>query len=133
MEVFALSNQGLDVPERKNIEGKLKSKKDYRKKTFLFLFAFIVLAIVSLFIIKSRKDKTLNTIKSIAVLPFLNGSSDKENEYLGDGIAQEIIAQISKINSIQVIGWASSVSFKNIYFSFAIWKTFDRLVVEFHV
>lgn len=115
MEVFALTNAGLDVPARKNIEGKLKSKKDYRKKNFLFLFAFIVLAIVSFFMFKARQEKALNTIKSIAVLPFLNGSSDKENEYLGDGIAQEIIAQISKINSIQVIGWASSVSFKNIH------------------
>ena len=113
VEVFALANEGLLIPDRKKVEGKLKEKKGYQKR-YLIIFAAAVLLISGLLLFRSFTGKTGNTIKSIAVLPFLNGSNDKDNEYLGDGIAQEIISQISKINALEVIGWASSVSFKNI-------------------
>jgi len=113
IEVFALANEGFVIPDRKKIEGKLKEKKEGRKRNITAIAAAIFL-VLGFFLFRSLNGKQIAAIKSIAVLPFLNGSSDKENEYLGDGIAQEIISQISKINSLEVIGWASSVSFKNI-------------------
>ena len=51
--------------------------------------------------------------KSIAVLPFINNSSDKENEYFSDGISSEITNQLTKIGSIEVRAWSSSLKFKN--------------------
>ncbi len=51
---------------------------------------------------------------SIAVLPFVNMSSDKENEYFSDGVTEEIINSLSKIDGIHVIARTSSFSFKNI-------------------
>ncbi len=113
MEVFALANEGLVIPDRKKVEGKLKEEKKSAKKSILLL-GVVLLLVTGFLLFRNLTGKTVSAIKSIAVLPFLNGSSDKENEYLGDGIAQEIISQISKINSLQVIGWTSSVSFKNI-------------------
>jgi TolB-like protein len=51
--------------------------------------------------------------KSIAVLPFANMGSDKENEYFSDGISSEITNQLTKIGSIDVRAWSSSAHFKN--------------------
>ncbi|OFX87843.1 MAG: hypothetical protein A2W99_16135 [Bacteroidetes bacterium GWF2_33_16] len=50
---------------------------------------------------------------SIAVLPFVNMSSDKENEYFSDGITEEIINALSKIESLHVTARTSSFTFKN--------------------
>lgn len=51
--------------------------------------------------------------RSIAVLPFVNLSADAENEYLGDGIAEDIINALASIDGLQVAARASAFSFKN--------------------
>src|SRR5438034_4725769 len=50
--------------------------------------------------------------KSIAVLPFVNMSADKGDEYLSDGVSEELIAALSKITGLQVKARTSSFAFK---------------------
>jgi adenylate cyclase len=50
--------------------------------------------------------------KSIAVLPFTDMSEKKDQEYFGDGIAEELSALLAKMQHIRVIGRASSFQFK---------------------
>lgn len=50
---------------------------------------------------------------SVAVLPFANFSSDPENEYFSDGITEEIINALVKVNGLQVASRTSVFSFKN--------------------
>ncbi|MFT4600416.1 MAG: adenylate cyclase [Arenicella sp.] len=50
---------------------------------------------------------------SIAVLPFKNMSSDSENEYFCDGITEEIINALAKIESLKVTSRTSSFHFKD--------------------
>ena len=55
--------------------------------------------------------KSIN--KTIAVLPFVNMSTSEENEYFSDGITEEIINALAKINSLKVTSRTSSFFFKN--------------------
>ena len=50
--------------------------------------------------------------KSIAVLPFVNMSADPENEYFTDGIAEEIINALTKIQALRVASRTSAFAFK---------------------
>jgi len=53
-----------------------------------------------------------STPKSIAVLPFINLSNDPENEYFTDGIAEEIINALTKIQALRVASRTSAFAFK---------------------
>ena len=50
---------------------------------------------------------------SIAVLPFTNLSADSENEFFSDGITDDILAQLAKIKSLEVISRTSIMQYKN--------------------
>jgi TolB-like protein/thioredoxin-like negative regulator of GroEL len=50
--------------------------------------------------------------RSIVVLPFLNLSSDPEQEYFADGITEELLNQLAKIRELRVIARTSSFAFK---------------------
>ncbi len=49
---------------------------------------------------------------SIAVLPFANLGEDKENEYFGDGLAEELIGALNKLGKIRVAPRSSAFSFR---------------------
>lgn len=50
--------------------------------------------------------------QSIAVLPFANISADDENEYFCDGLAEELLNALSKIDELKVAARTSAFSFK---------------------
>ncbi|MGQ1785425.1 helix-turn-helix domain-containing protein [Saccharicrinis sp. GN24d3] len=50
--------------------------------------------------------------KSIAVLPFVNMSPDVDNEYFSDGISEEIINALTRVEGLKVIARTSSFAFK---------------------
>jgi TolB-like protein len=49
---------------------------------------------------------------SLAVLPFVNLSSDREQEYFSDGITEDIITELSRFRSLFVIGRQSAFTYK---------------------
>ena len=51
-------------------------------------------------------------VPSIAVLPFVNMSSDPEQEYFCDGIAEEITSALARVDQLHVAGRTSAFSFK---------------------
>jgi TolB-like protein len=53
-----------------------------------------------------------NALKSIAVLPFVNMSTDPENEFFSDGLSEEILNSLARIDGMQVVGRTSSFQFK---------------------
>ena len=59
-----------------------------------------------------NESKSAVDTKSIAVLPFVNMSDDKANEFFSDGISEELLNLLSKIPELKVAARTSSFSFK---------------------
>src|SRR5512141_599591 len=57
-------------------------------------------------------QQVVSSAKSVAVLPFANMSNDSENEYFADGMAEEIINALSKIQSLRVASRTVSFALK---------------------
>ncbi len=57
--------------------------------------------------------------KSIAVLPFINLSSDPEQEYFSDGLAEELLNLLTRIPELRVTSRSSSFSYKGKDFKIA--------------
>ena len=58
------------------------------------------------------KGKLKKNKKSIAVLPFVNMSTDPDNEYFSDGISEEILNALVKVEGLKVTARTSSFMFK---------------------
>ena len=66
-------------------------------------------------VLPSRKElegKTTQPVNRLAVLPFVNMSADPENEYFSDGITEELLNALTKVNGLQVISRTSAFAFK---------------------
>jgi len=61
---------------------------------------------------ESKQPVVEDTSKSIAVLPFVNMSSDPEQEYFADGISEELLNALAKVKGLKVAGRTSSFAFK---------------------
>jgi len=62
---------------------------------------------------KDLKGKGKAVSQSIAVLPFVNMSNDSDNEYFSDGITEEILNALVKVEGLKVTSRTSSFAFKN--------------------
>ncbi len=114
IEVFALANEGFPVPKRSRMEGKLKKKSNQKIKALAAMLITVVV-VAAFFITKNGIKKNApneNSEKSIAVLPFVDMSAGKDQEYFSDGLSEELLNLLSKIPQLKVIGRTSSFSFK---------------------
>ena len=65
--------------------------------------------------IPSREElrgKTKQTNNRLAVLPFVNMSADPENEYFSDGITEELLNALTRVDGLQVTSRTSAFAFK---------------------
>jgi serine/threonine protein kinase/tetratricopeptide (TPR) repeat protein len=63
-------------------------------------------------ILPSASQPLASPTQSIAVLPFANISADEENEYFCDGLAEELLNALAKIDELKVAARTSAFSFK---------------------
>jgi len=74
---------------------------------------FAVGAIVGgLLYFRSRSVGGSGRIESVAVLPFVNATSDANNEYLSDGITESLISSLSRLPDTKVMARSTSFRFK---------------------
>jgi TolB-like protein/class 3 adenylate cyclase/Tfp pilus assembly protein PilF len=119
MEVFALANQGFIIPEKTTMEGKFaplnveSGRMNVRHWILGIGLAIILGGVFFLIYQKIKKESFTPAEKSIAVLPFKDLSSDQDQAYFSEGIAEEILLALSKIDDLKVAGRISSFSFKD--------------------
>src|SRR5438067_7069069 len=113
-----ISNLYSDEVGNPRLPKKLEAVKKHRTRVRWAEVAIALLvlgAIVAAFMIVSRRPTTSLTAipeNSIAVLPFVNMSEDKANEYFSDGISEELLNLLAKIPQLQVTARTSSFAFK---------------------
>ena len=105
VEVFALNHAGLIIPKPNSLKGKTEEKKTSKK--------FVPVPALQLANFDEEEEPIIeeSSKKSIAVLPFVNMSNDPEQDYFGEGIAEEILNALSNLTELKVAGRTSSFQF----------------------
>ena len=110
--VYAVSNEGLVVPPRKAIRGKVEKE---RKVSWPFILGF-VLGILLLSVWGYRSLGTdpdnMPAGQSIVVLPFDNFTGQEDLEYMVQGMHASLITNLGKISSLRVISPTTSRTYK---------------------
>ena len=112
---FELTPEGIkrteDVAPNESITRRTGRKLD-------FLIIAVLLLVIGVLVyqrLHPEREIVTSTVpdKSIAVLPFENLSSDKENAYFADGIQAEILTRLSRIADLKVISHTSTQHYKS--------------------
>src|SRR4026208_1715535 len=115
LEISNLHSDEVGNPQRpKKLEAVRKHRAHVRWAA-VAIGLLVLGAIVAAFMIVSRWSTTSLTAipeNSIAVLPFVDMSAGKEQEYFSDGISEELLNLLAKIPQLQVTARTSSFSFK---------------------
>jgi serine/threonine-protein kinase len=112
---FELTSEGLKRTE----DADLAQQSPRKSRAWIYIVIVGALLSVGLFFVgrysarnTASAARTELPAKSIAVLPFVNMSADKNDEYLSDGVSEELITALSKITGLQVKARTSSFAFK---------------------
>jgi TolB-like protein/tetratricopeptide (TPR) repeat protein len=109
--ITAIRNPHSGISE--SLPASTAAKPRKKLKALIAVATFLVLAAASFFIFQRVQGNEKDLVnKSIAVLPFVDMSPDKSQEYLGDGVAEDIITSLSRLKDLKVIGRTSSFQFK---------------------
>ena len=125
--VFEITPEGLkkdsEVDRSTSITNKTAKKLDY------IIIGTLAVAVVLLLVDRQYGERRVDPgpdglavaeatavvkdeLKSIAVLPFVNMSSDQEQEFFSDGITEEILNSLASVKELKVAGRTSSFAFK---------------------
>jgi TolB-like protein/Flp pilus assembly protein TadD len=112
---FEITPEGLkrehEVAPHESITESTGRKLDFAIIGVLAIAVALLLANQFVFHRAGGSDTSLSD-KSIAVLPFANTSGDAANEYFSDGMSEELINELGRLQDLTVIGRSSSFQFK---------------------
>jgi adenylate cyclase len=130
--VFELTPDGIKRDEDVPIEESIAPQTAQHMNRWLLVLSVVAIGYFAFdkFVLAPRREATLVTQttahvtaqisaakaklnpRSIAVLPFENLSANPENEFFSDGLSEEILNSLARIDAMQVIGRTSSFQFK---------------------
>ena len=113
---YELTPEGLKRESEIDPSDSIKQHAGGRKLDFAIigvLAVAVVLLLTDRFVLRHGVNETAAlpmTEKSIAVLPFVNMSEEKANEYFSDGISEELLNLLTKVPQLKVAARTSSFS-----------------------
>src|SRR6516165_4748728 len=114
-----ISNLYSDEVGNRELPKKFQTQKKHRAQArwaAAVVALLVVAAIVAAFFFALRRpahSPRRVAEKSIAVLPFENLSEEKQNEYFADGVQDEILTDLAKIDDLKVISRGSVMHYKS--------------------
>src|SRR5205807_6562192 len=111
--IVNLYRDGIGNPQLPNKFRVLRQRRTRVRWTAIAAALLFLAGIIAAFLVVSKKSATSTVLgKSIAVLPFLNLTADKDDEYLSDGMTEELLTVLSKVKGLRVPGRSSCFAFK---------------------
>jgi TolB-like protein len=109
---FELTPEGIkraeDVPPNESI-----TRRTGRKLTvIIFVIGIVAVGLLVFRYTRPKRVEVTANEKSIAVLPFVDLSQAKDQEYFCDGMSEEILDALAKVEGLRVVARTSSFSFK---------------------
>jgi serine/threonine-protein kinase len=84
-----------------------------RQAAVSLLIAALMIGVLGYLIFRQRSSRAVETIDSLAILPFSNGGESADIEYLSDGITDSLINSLSRIPSLKVMSRNSVFHYKD--------------------
>src|SRR5467141_643073 len=114
---FELTPEGIKRTEDVRPNESIKRKTGHRFSTVVIVAAVIAAGLLTFHFSQQQKVAAVapagSMDKSVAVLPFENLSSDKENAFFAQGIQDEIITTLSRISGLRVISRTSTAHYSS--------------------
>ena len=114
---FEITPEGIKRADEVSPDESMTRRRSWNLTAIIVLVAVVA---AGLLIFQFTRKANVNTkvnvavdSKSVAVLPFENLSSDKENAFFAQGIQDEIITTLSKIGGLRVISRTSTANYKS--------------------
>lgn len=121
--VYEITPEGLK--KEKDIDRSLSVTDQTARKLDAAVIVLLVIGLGALALDRFVPERTVTPVdpeaaalaatpeKSIAVLPFVNMSADRDNEYFSDGLSEELLNLLARIPELQVAARTSAFRFKN--------------------
>jgi TolB-like protein/tetratricopeptide (TPR) repeat protein len=111
---FEFTPEGLkrDADVERDTPAAQKSKKRLDRFVTAALALAVAYFVIDELLIEPQEQPATVEDRSIAVLPFVNMSSDPEQEYFSDGISEELLNLLARIPELRVISRSSAFSYK---------------------
>jgi len=93
-----------------------------RRRKYLFLAGFAGIAAIILYIVAGKPDDPTGPVRQpasadppmVAVLPFASASQEGDSEFFANGVHNDLLTQLTKLQSIRVISGTSVMEYRNI-------------------
>jgi TolB-like protein/DNA-binding winged helix-turn-helix (wHTH) protein len=115
-ETPTASPSGSDLPERGSDAAVMPAVQNHRANLAIAISICVVVAAILISFLRHRivRANQASQIHSIAVIPLANRSRDATQDYLADGLTDELITALAKNRTLRVVSRTSAMQYKGV-------------------
>ena len=112
--VYALKDEKLQPPNKKRIDAIIRRHLYQKYYRYAAVAAVLIIAVAAIWFLRTYNIERDIINKSVAVLPLENLSENSEEEYLSTGMTEELIRELSKVETLTIIAQNSTRQYAGI-------------------